>query len=69
MGVRSMKLNQPKQTNSLCSVVEFISQANKLFDFSLGRDTGFVEYMKDQGHFYMYSIKDFMPYAKKYFGK
>lgn len=57
------------QANSLFSVIDFVNQAKTMFDFSKGRDIAFVQYMKQKNHFYMYSAKDFIPYAQKYFKK
>ena len=58
-----------QNSNSLFSVVDFVKQAKNMYDFSMGRDTGFIEYMKDQGHFYLYDARDFVPYANKYLGR
>lgn len=55
----------------LRSVKEFISSAESLYPNQLrnGRGRAFEVYMKSKGLYYMYSIKDFMPYFKEFIGE
>jgi len=55
-----------KKIDHYYSVIDFVNSARGNYDFSLGKDEGFIQFMKNKNKFYMLDEKSFIPYFKEY---